>query len=133
MRSNSQPLFAGWHCCLPWMVCQADFLYCACRSAGTVKARFFDAPFYDIDGFPTQLAVTDPFPIDIPPYTTTHKNESTTNILAHFPLNRRISKSPRGSSTPLRVGHVHCRSIERVSMLISTAPTGKWRIYRQLL
>jgi hypothetical protein len=90
-----------------------------------VKARFFDAPYYDIDGFSTQLAVTDPFPSEIPPYTTTHKTESTTEFVAHLSLKCRISESPRGSSTPLKVGPVNCRSIERVSMRISTAETGR--------
>ena len=54
--------------------------------ASTVKARFFDVLFYDIDGFSTQLAVTDPFPCEIPPYTTTHKIESTAKFPADFPL-----------------------------------------------
>jgi hypothetical protein len=49
-----------------------------------VKARFFDVLFYDIDGFSTQLAVTDPFPCEIPPYTTTHKIEFMTNVPAFF-------------------------------------------------
>ena len=50
----------------------------------TVKARSFDAPFYDIDGFSTQLAVTDPFPTETSPYTTTHKIESKDSFCCSF-------------------------------------------------
>jgi hypothetical protein len=79
------------------------------------------------------LSVNDPFPIESPPYTTTHQVETTTNLLAHLSLNCRTRESPRGSSTPLKVGPVNCRSNERVSKRISAAGTGMCRMYRGLM